>query len=163
MLNYGVATKLLITKTYNDKPLIQDVKSPCSFFSELFPLTSNNDITFFLDASRDVNGIFNLYSQGSYKLMVTDQYFALLKLAEPDEDLDLDCLAGHLNSSSTYIKVYPVDCQSRVANSYICRMPYYECAENPQGIRQQLDLLFDPVFREDQIVYVTENKTRCPF
>jgi len=92
------------------------------------------DFIFFLDANRDINGIFNLYNRGSYHLMISDQYFSLLKFVEPDEDLDLNCLVGHLNSSSSYIAVYPVDCKSRVANSYICRMPYYECINNPQGV-----------------------------
>ena len=58
---------------------------------------------------------------------LTDSYFSLLKFEKPDDDLNLNCLAGKFTSSVNYITVFPVDCYTRSAEAYFCSMVYLEC------------------------------------
>jgi hypothetical protein len=58
---------------------------------------------------------------------MTDSYYSLLKFEQPDEDLNLDCLAGNFSPFVKYITIYPVKCDARIANAYFCSCVYFEC------------------------------------
>jgi len=49
--------------------------------------------------------------------VLSDSYFSLLKFEKPDEDLNLKCLAGKFAVSMNYIKIFPVDCDARLADA----------------------------------------------
>ncbi len=61
-------------------------------------------------------------------------------------DFSHGCLAGNLTTTSEYITVFPVKCDTKIANSYICTSEFLECHKKPI---EEMDLLFDPVFEND--------------
>ena len=82
---------------------------------------------------------------------LTDGNFSLLKYDHfQNEDYSKECLAATLNTSAEYLKVFPVDCSSRFANSYVCYRfsPISRLLANQ--FWDQSDFLFDPLFEEDQ-------------
>ena len=86
---------------------------------------------------------------------LTDSHFSLLKFEKPDDDLNLNCLAGKFTSSMNYITVFPVDCYTRSADAYFCSMVYLECivkltndligtVQRKGGIMEQVNMLSLP-------------------
>ena len=41
-----------------------------------------------------------------------------------DDDLTLKCLAAKINSKSKYIKVFPIECEAKIADSAMCLTPF---------------------------------------
>ena len=41
-----------------------------------------------------------------------------------DDNISMECLAANVNSHSKYIKVFPVDCDTKIADSAMCIMPF---------------------------------------
>ena len=122
-------------------------------------MSSRNNITVFLNALRqNDDGLFHFYYYGNWLDPITDQYYSLLKFPNYDYDYNtsFQCLAGNLSSTSKFITVFPVDCSSKVANAYFCQQNHYECTKNTLGIVEQMDLLFDPVFQNDQENQITK-------
>ena len=125
---------------------------------DLLSLSSKDSVTFFLNALRkNDDGLFHFYFFGKWLNPITDQYYSLLKFPNHDNDYNtsFQCLAGKLSSTSKFITVYPVDCSSRVSNAYFCQQRHYECVQNTLGVVEQMDLLFDPVFQDDQENQIT--------
>ena len=122
-------------------------------------LSPKKNITFFLNAFRNnIDGLFTFHNTFEWLNPITDQYYSLLKFPNVDFDYNtsLQCLAGNLSSTSKFITVFPVDCTSKVANSYFCQQSYNECLENKLRVVEQMDLLFDPVFQGDQESQITK-------
>ena len=83
--------------------------------------------------------------------------FSLLKMIEQEENISgLNCLLAFINGNTEYIAVKPVHCNSAVANSYFCKIDFKECKNDEYGLVEQLDLIFDPVFGEDQNYHITK-------
>ena len=68
----------------------------------------------------------------------------------------LNCLLASMNKDSKYIDISPVDCNLPVANSYFCLMVYLECTDAKNGLVEQLDFIFDPIFHEDHNYHITQ-------
>ena len=77
---------------------------------------------------------------------ITEDTFSLLKFPNQEMDFSLRCLAGNLTTTSEYITVFPVKCNKKIANSYICTSAFLQCHKNSV---EEMDLLFDPVFEQD--------------
>ena len=77
---------------------------------------------------------------------ITEDTFSLLKFPNQEMDFSLRCLAGNLTTTSEYITVFPVKCNTKIANSYICTSAFLQCHKNSV---EEMDLLFDPVFEQD--------------
>ena len=80
------------------------------------------NITIFTEAKRaKETGIFGFpYFPTRYKNQITDDQYSLLKFSKPDDNFSLKCLAANVTSTSKYISVFPVDCNSKIADSIIC-------------------------------------------
>ena len=124
-------------------------------FLGVFP---NGNVSFFLEVVRNPNTeIFNFGTFMGKKPLITECDFSLLKLLEPTGNTTgLNCLLANMNKESKYIAVSPVDCNSHVANSYFCLMFYKECSDAKNGLVEQLDFIFDPIFHEDQKYHITQ-------
>jgi hypothetical protein len=58
-----------------------------------------------------------------------------------DDNISMECLAANVNSNSNYIKVFPVDCDTKIADSAMCMMPFKDTK-----LRQMVLRLFIDVF-----------------
>jgi hypothetical protein len=102
---------------------------------------------------RNKDGIFQ--RSGFDDSIVVDSYFSLLKFEKPDDDLNLNCLAGRFPPSMQYIIVFPVDCETRMADAYFCSMVYLECAkifsrkENLVKVMDRNDGIMEQVNKHD--------------
>ena len=105
--------------------------------------------------------LFNFGTQLGQGPDITEMDFSLLKMIEEEENTsDLNCLLAFINRNSEYIAVRPVHCNSNVANSYFCITDFLECKKDKYGLVEQLDLIFDPVFSEDQNYHITQQTNK---
>ena len=105
--------------------------------------------------------LFNFGTQLGQGPDITEMDFSLLKMIEEEENTsDLNCLLAFINRNSEYIAVKPVHCNSIVANSYFCITDFLECKKDKYGLVEQLDLIFDPVFSEDQNYHITQQTNK---
>ncbi len=103
-----------------------------------------------MDARRNKDGEFQFQDNYLAITPVTDQYFSLLKLKQEHEtNFSLGCLIATFNPHSKYIQLTPVDCEYKIANDYLCTMNHTECNAKVK-VSEQLDLQFDPIFKEEQ-------------
>jgi hypothetical protein len=104
------------------------------------------------------DGLFSFFNNEGWQTSIRDQSYSLLKFPNSidyDFDTSLQCLAGNLSSTSKYITIFPVDCSSKIANAYFCQQRHLECVNYPTEVLEQMDLLFDPVFQDDQENQIT--------
>ena len=105
--------------------------------------------------------LFNFGTELGQGPNITEMDFSLLKMIEEEENTsDLNCLLAFINRNSEYIAVRPVHCNSNVANSYFCITDFLECKKDKYGLVEQLDLIFDPVFSEDQNYHITQQTNK---
>jgi hypothetical protein len=118
----------------------------------------NENVSFFLEAFKNPLGDFYYFDNGFglYRKLI-EVNFSLLKIKEPaHKTSDYNCLLATINKNSKYIELNQVDCNSSVANSYFCIMDFLECKKSRNGIVEQLDLIFDPLFSEDQNYHIIQ-------
>ena len=103
-----------------------------------------------MDARRNTSGELQFQGQNLVITPLTDQYFSLLKLKQDrDTNFSLGCLVATFDTNSKYILLTPVDCESKSAWNYLCAMDHTECKAKKK-VSEQLDLQFDPIFKEEQ-------------
>jgi hypothetical protein len=100
---------------------------------------------------RKEDGLFKGSGENLNKTHLSDAFFSLLKYDPLDDDFSKKCLAANLTSTSNYLKVFPVDCETRFANSYFCFTSFLPCRKFnvTDRIREQTDLLLDPTQRQN--------------
>ena len=76
------------------------------------------NITVFTAAKRNKVSLFDFPNTRNYGL--SDSTYSLLKFHQPDDDLSLDCLAANISTTLKYILVFPVKCNSNIADYFQC-------------------------------------------
>ena len=109
----------------------------------------DQNLTFIINMVRNQTGRFSYTFLPSRIVELSESYFSLLKLdTGSDEDFSKLCLAATLSSSSTYLTVFPVDCNEKSTNTYVCYRGTVYSKIFATRMWEQSDFLFDPLFRE---------------
>ncbi len=105
---------------------------------------------------RKEDGLFRGRGFNSNITKLSDSFFSLLKFdpSDDDDDFSKNCLVANLSVNSKYLTVFPVDCDSKVANAFICFRFFSYCGLYKNRIQEQTDLLFDPVQKQNLDYYI---------
>jgi hypothetical protein len=105
---------------------------------------------------RKEDGLFRGRGFNSNITKLSEAFFSLLKFdpSDDDDDFSKNCLVANLSVNSKYLNVFPVDCDSKIANSFICLRFFSYCGLYKNQIQEQIDLLFDPVQKQNLDYYI---------